>query len=88
MKYLFIGGTWDGQRRTLNTTPERLTVMSLRDAGEFWTQNPYRTPEVEDYHLHGLRIAGVDFLVYTHGRIDAALIMQRLLDHYTAENKA
>lgn len=83
MPYLFIGGSWDGQRRTvLGKPPERIRAMCERPP-VFDEDCDY-----EEYRLHGFQVAGVDFLVYTHGWMDAAIIMQRLLDRYTAENKA
>lgn len=86
MKYLFIGGRLDGRRVELEWQPlyyrlpfvPRLTAMPT----EF---SPGETCDIEEYHRRIFQIAGVDFIVYTHGWMDLALIMQRLLDGY---NKA
>lgn len=94
MKFLFIGGTWDGQRRNVPTTdPERITVMSIHnpteEASNFWTVSPYYSYDYELYYRCVFQVAGVAFVVYTHGWMDTALVFQRLLEGYkVVENKA
>lgn len=86
MKYLFIGGSWDGQRRTVPTTdPERIFVVVERPPvfnEDFCTTSPYWDRDYEEYFRRSFQVAGVEFVVYTHGWRDHALVFQCLLDGY------
>lgn len=86
MKFLFLGGTWDGQRRTLpGKPPERFTVMVERAPvfdEDFHTTPIFGELDYDEYHRRSFQCAGVEFVVYTHGWMDHALVMQRLLDGY------
>lgn len=91
MKYLFIGGRCDGRRfevadhGPLYIRVPVMSTFSWVDIDAF--SNPYSSCDSEEYYQRVFQIAGVEFIVYTHGWMDLAIIMQQLLEGYGAKNK-